>query len=507
MYLYSLLLLVIFSYGHGQEVPDITTLIEREKSYNPEDLFSLLKDKKPKDKTELMSILPDVFKDNYVLMYDSKSLQSSSFDKPRAILRSPKSEVILSISNHNDKKNEHNSNVELIYWDKKQKAFKFHEIAFDEKNGMTISKSNPGKCLKCHGGEDPRPNWEPYSIWPGSYGGKEEFRLGRELVAGERRYLDEFIKSSKDDPIYSQLLNLEGHFTPFSKDNDIIGGREARGLLNYKFTESVAKLNFERIVDRMSKNEFYDQFKYATLYTIACTYNETPYPEKLKHFDLYYNKLGPEDIIALYERLGTDTESWSMSFGRIPDPDIQLSTPDGSSQNLTYALLKQDKDLWSFFPNENAVSWKENNFYEFGEDVDCQKLRAKSLEILGKADDVMLCRSEMDKLNLESDVNEVTEILNKALEIKAPVNNQITRGKEVAKQHCSHCHSGRFEQMNFFKNEEKLKKRIIEKEDFKDLIIEKIISGDMPLYTILEPTEQKDLVEYIKSFTREIDTP
>ena len=109
MYLYFLLLLVIFSYGHGQEVPDITTLIEREKSYNPEDLFSLLKDKKPKDKTELMSILPDVFKDNYVLMYDSKSLQSSSFDKPRAILRTPKSEVILSISNHNDKKNERNA--------------------------------------------------------------------------------------------------------------------------------------------------------------------------------------------------------------------------------------------------------------------------------------------------------------------------------------------------------------------------------------------------------------
>lgn len=383
MALYNItLFLLVFSFTcFGQEVPDITTLIERENSYNPEELFTLLKEKKPKDKAEFMSILPNIFKDNYILMYDSKSLQSSSFDKPRAILRSPKSEVMLSISNHGDIKNEHNSNVELIYWDKEEKAFKFHEISFDESTGMKISNENPSKCLKCHGGDDPRPNWEPYSSWPGSYGGKEEFRLSGELVAGERRYLDEFINKSKSDPIYSQLLNLEKHFTPFTKDNDIVGGREAQGLLNYKFTESVAKLNFERIVDRMSKNEFYDQFKYATLYTFACTYSESPYPENLKNFDLYFNKLGPEDIIALYDRLGTDTDAWPMSSGRITDPEIQLSTPDGSSQNLTYALLKQDKDLWSFFPNKDAISWKENHFYEFGEDVDCQKLRAKSIEV------------------------------------------------------------------------------------------------------------------------------
>ena len=81
---------------------------------------------------------------------------------------------MLSISNHGDNKNEHNSNVELIYWDKEKKAFKFHEISFDERTGMKISKENPSKCLKCHGEEDPRPTWEPYSSWPGSYGGKEE---------------------------------------------------------------------------------------------------------------------------------------------------------------------------------------------------------------------------------------------------------------------------------------------------------------------------------------------
>jgi cytochrome c5 len=413
---------------------------------------------------------------------------------------------MLSFSNHGDNDNEHNSNVELIYWNESKKEFKFHEISFDQ-NGIKISKENPSKCLNCHGGDDPRPNWEPYSTWPGSYGGKEEFRLGEELVKGERKYLDEFISKSKSDPVYSQLLNLDKHFKPFTEDNDIIGGKESQGLLNYKFTESVAKLNFKRVVDRMNKNEYYNKFKYATLYTIACGYDKSPYPDNLKSFDLYYNKLGSEDIIALYKRLGTNTDSWTMSFGRISDPEIQFDTPDGSSQNLTYALLNQDKDLWSFFSRENALDWDENHFYEFGEDVNCDKLREKSLSTLKNIDSQALCSTKNESNSFDSVVSDISNVLNSGLEVERVENEQILRGKEIAANVCSQCHSGSFEQMNFFKNDSQLKKRILQKEGFKDLIVQKITSGDMPLNSTLGQGQQKDLIEYIKSFSRRIDNP
>lgn len=205
--------------------------------------------------------------------------------------------------------------------------------------------------------------------------------------------------------------------------------------------------------------------------------------------------------------MGTDTDAWPMSFGRITDPEIQLSTPDGSSQNLTYALLKQDKDLWSFFPNKDAIGWKENHFYEFGEDVDCQKLRAKSIEVLKKIDDKRLCRDGEEKLNLDSNVDDISDVLNHALKIKVVNNEEVSKGKNIARNICSQCHSGSFEQMNFFKSDETLKKRVLEKEGFRDLIIDKITSGDMPLNSTLKISEQKDLIKYIESFTREIDTP
>lgn len=126
---------------------------------------------------------------------------------------------------------------------------------------------------------------------------------------------------------------------------------------------------------------------------------------------------------------------------------------------------------------------------------------------LKKIDDKRLCRDDEEKLNLDSNVDDISDVLNSAFKVKEVDNEEVSNGQKIVKNVCSQCHSGSFEQMNFFKSDETLKKRVLEKEGFRDLIIDKITSGDMPLNSTLKVSEQKDLIKYIESFSREIDTP
>lgn len=160
-----LLMLTFLSFSlktSAQEVPDITALFEDEKNFDFEEVMSVLRKKEIKNKEEFLKSLPKEFKENYIIMYDSNSVQSSSFQEPRVLIRSPKSEVIFSFSGKSNSTNPHDNNIEAIFWRPEEKKFEMKEISFGQQ-GMKESHSNPKSCLQCHG-EDPRPNWEPYSI-------------------------------------------------------------------------------------------------------------------------------------------------------------------------------------------------------------------------------------------------------------------------------------------------------------------------------------------------------
>ncbi len=108
----------------------------------------------------------------YLLSFRSRSLQSATPQSPRAILFSPAADFVASFNGHSALRG--SRNIEVIRFNHSTERFEFREITFDLKNRPTVSEENPRKCLECHqsftrADVDPRPNWEPYFMWPGFF--------------------------------------------------------------------------------------------------------------------------------------------------------------------------------------------------------------------------------------------------------------------------------------------------------------------------------------------------
>lgn len=122
----------------------------------------------------LSSLYPEFFA-NYILMYHSRSLQTSSFEYPRAILFDRSGHFVFSFNGNPQHRGFYN--LELMHFIPEERRFEFREVTFsgDGSKPPRISEANPAKCMACHQSpsratNDPRPNWEPYNIWPGAYG-------------------------------------------------------------------------------------------------------------------------------------------------------------------------------------------------------------------------------------------------------------------------------------------------------------------------------------------------
>jgi hypothetical protein len=120
----------------------------------------------------------------HTLMYNSFSIQQSTFTKPRAIVFGPDVSFVFSF---NDKDMMGGDSFETMEYSVVQGKFLFREIIFkhadldrdsirlepseiayeDEK--LIVSNANPGKCQACHG-KSSNPIWSTYFIWPGAYG-------------------------------------------------------------------------------------------------------------------------------------------------------------------------------------------------------------------------------------------------------------------------------------------------------------------------------------------------
>lgn len=114
---------------------------------------------------------PEYF-ENFVLVYRSQSLQESSFQAPRVLLFDPSGEMVVTFNG--DPKHRGFQKLELMQFRGDTLKFEFREIDFTP-TGPKASEANPKTCLQCHqsatrAGVDPRPNWEPYNVWPGAYG-------------------------------------------------------------------------------------------------------------------------------------------------------------------------------------------------------------------------------------------------------------------------------------------------------------------------------------------------
>ncbi len=151
-----------------------------------------------------LEALPDEFKQNWILMTRSESLQTGTAEFPRILLPSQdaKSTFTLGLVGHSGYPGSHPDAIEYMQWDATEKNFRFHEIVVADIPAMDFDGDGVGvipmrprgitadepRCFLCHSTRNVRnpgttagttgtrpgvvkfknkPNWDAYDSWGG----------------------------------------------------------------------------------------------------------------------------------------------------------------------------------------------------------------------------------------------------------------------------------------------------------------------------------------------------
>lgn len=183
--------------------------------------------------------LPESYRKNYTEVFDSRSLQGGTPEKPRILAYGGDARTIFAYGG--DAKHGAFNRLEVIHFDRDAKppAFQFYELEFPITRGgepFSLGKPNPDRCKSCHAqGGVMRPIFDAYFMWPGMYGSEED-HLFREAAEGDgtrelelrKKYLahkpnnDRYKKLAdhKDGPKYQTAEGVDAGDRP----NEILGG-------------------------------------------------------------------------------------------------------------------------------------------------------------------------------------------------------------------------------------------------------------------------------------------
>lgn len=339
--------------------------------------------------------------ENFVLMYRSKSLQTSSFMHPRAIIYNTDASFLMTFNGHESQRGF--ERLEMIQFKFIERKWELRELAqVDGK--LRLSDPNPRACIHCHQSphrvvDDPRPNWEPYSRWAGAYGSE-----GAHFNA----YMGNEIYRKEDDTHIAdatrERLMLSAFLTWVQPGHPRYGRLkipEVDQLLNKAtdLTDMLAKLNFQRVM-RLAQSDAPEHFaKVRNLFAGAMmcgkfyaqesdvSYWELRTPNSREEFvtepnylmrsrrrvpeevysldgedpvkitiepEKYPNITVSESLYLLFEPFGIDISDWSMDFrtsGRLAFRE-RFGTPSNPGAQTAHAFR-------DYFPDIGARSCEE----------------------------------------------------------------------------------------------------------------------------------------------------
>lgn len=227
---------------------------------------------------------PEYF-ENFVLIYRSQSLQESSFQAPRVLLFDPSGEFVVTF-NGNPKHRGHNK-LELMQFRGDTLKFEFREIDFTP-SGPKLSEANPKTCLQCHQsatrvGVDPRPNWEPYNVWPGAYGSDSGRLWARNSYEADKLRGDDRIMVEEQPREYAELTQFWNVTRPADRRYSLLEtpkkARTEKGVnfdeiahQSVSFTDILSNLSLRRMV-RLAQTDnptAYERVKYSLVHLYRC---------------------------------------------------------------------------------------------------------------------------------------------------------------------------------------------------------------------------------------------
>lgn len=394
--------------------------------YQLEDMMELIETENITSIEELLPALPAEFRERYLLMHRSRSLQQSSPTHPRVIMIGGDASFVLTFNG--DPLHRGYENLEMMQFRPETQSFEFRELSF--RNGRArLSEANPSKCLRCHqsptrSNVDPRPNWEPYNNWPGGYGAHD----GRIQSSITRSLEIDFGDNPADHIILEEaaverqrLNRFESEIKPTHPRYKYLGRYQPD--LMVRVTQYFANLNFRRVGRLLSELPHWDHYKWPLLAVTRqyrCrTSHDLPFPEWVielhepsfreltglspeEELDLH----GAEDIIEFITLpLGIDSSDWSMDFrtdGRFAFSE-RFGTPN-------FPRADFNRNLMAIFP-------------EF-QDADCKKIEAQvETAFTNLSQDLLAAEIQAARLQREQ------------AEIPRPA-------PEILSNTCARCHSG-----------------------------------------------------------------
>jgi hypothetical protein len=123
---------------------------------------------------DLLPLLPYNYRSAFVLMYESRSLQTASYAFPRVILYGASNygdrhdRLVMAYQSDSSPASNRPDVLEVFEWDPVLASYTPYEIQFQGK-GRGYKLGDTSVCMHCHM-NPPRPNWTAYPFWPGLYG-------------------------------------------------------------------------------------------------------------------------------------------------------------------------------------------------------------------------------------------------------------------------------------------------------------------------------------------------
>lgn len=305
------------------------------------------------------------FRENYILMYKSRSLQKSSFLYPRALLFGYEARFIITYNGHPE---DHGYNgLETMEFNEEKGTFTFREIAF-ARGSFTVSKDNPAKCMRCHQASsrqkiDPRPNWEPYNLWLGAYSSASH---GHKVYKPSSKDFEPSLYALfvKENEMYEKFLNEVAPLHERYKDLKPMEKSDRFGTyfpatftqskinrMTTNLTEALARLNISRILRLMEESPHFEAYKEAVYGGLGC--GEIFLDMEISDWHKEQSSLNPkrhpnikqfkthEMIEFFFEPYNVDTSDWSMDFGT--GGKFAFSSRFGTPTNFRFPFNKAFK--------------------------------------------------------------------------------------------------------------------------------------------------------------------
>ena len=235
-------------------------------TFTNEDLFKIL-NKNPNTNApvnniaELIPLLPLELRQNFTFVFDSRSplKESISPSYPRVILFSDDARFMMTFTGHPGKPGA--DVIETMTYNEKNAAFEMYarKLPAAVSRGETFS-TDTKTCMKCHG-EDARPIFDSYPLWPGFYGSiRDTFFEDSALTRTEKKNFLSFKGHQGKTGVYKDLIYLRAtDVAPFlepskiKRQENVADINVLESLPNTRLGMALTELNRKRIYRKLVK--------------------------------------------------------------------------------------------------------------------------------------------------------------------------------------------------------------------------------------------------------------